>query len=364
MGRQDVAIYGLCEPGTSAVRYVGKTRQSLGRRLAEHLSEAASAPAYVRKVVRLAQSQMQTMCQSREAICRSDEGGGTMLIDDLTHAKWVPARWRAVLQNATVFEISDVADYARATWWERSGPLEAPPNCAPLGPIVWLEWSRGILPEGARQVGVLLTTYWDTQEEPLPADADPSIPAQTRWICMGLTAYRNDRATAMLRDAVRFCLDGQGALRDVALLPIEDDGSAPDRQAVAQYQGCSYLALTAVCFAHCKGVTVTDHEQPRQQRRAAEREGRPPLVTYKTIDVAPVRRILHDEGDVEGVGLKRALHIARGHFAHYTQDAPMFGKYTGTFYRPMHVRGTAERGVVAKDYRVLATEEQRRTVAP
>jgi hypothetical protein len=51
---------------------------------------------------------------------------------------------------------------------------------------------------------------------------------------------------------------------------------------------------------------------------------------------------------------KKALHIARGHFAHYTEDRPLFGKYTGTFWRPAHVRGSADFGTVKSTYKVKA----------
>ena len=74
---------------------------------------------------------------------------------------------------------------------------------------------------------------------------------------------------------------------------------------------------------------------------------------FKTLDIRPMRKVLEDEGQAATVGLQRALHICRGHFATYSPDKPLFGKHAGTFWVPAHVRGNAERGVVAKDYRVL-----------
>ena len=82
-------------------------------------------------------------------------------------------------------------------------------------------------------------------------------------------------------------------------------------------RACVLTALTAICFAHCKDVTVREHQQPRQLRRAAERAGRPPLVTYKTLDIAPLRRILAEQGQVDKNGLARALSLVRGHFKHW-----------------------------------------------
>jgi len=105
----------------------------------------------------------------------------------------------------------------------------------------------------------------------------------------------------------------------------------------------------ATSFLGCKNVTIRD-ETPhltRQQRRHG-----PPEITYKVLDIAPMTRVLRDEGDIEHNGLKKALHICRGHFAHYGPERKLFGKYEGTFWHPMHIRGGAEQGVVVKDYKV------------
>ncbi|MCA0455678.1 MAG: hypothetical protein LCI00_17005 [Chloroflexi bacterium] len=42
----------------------------------------------------------------------------------------------------------------------------------------------------------------------------------------------------------------------------------------------------------------------------------------------------------------------RGNFATYTDDKPLFGKYTGTFWRPATAVGEVKNGVVIKDYEV------------
>lgn len=47
-----------------------------------------------------------------------------------------------------------------------------------------------------------------------------------------------------------------------------------------------------------------------------------------------------------------AFHMCRGHFKTYTEDAPLFGKYTGTFWWQPQARGKKESGVITKDYSV------------
>jgi len=47
--------------------------------------------------------------------------------------------------------------------------------------------------------------------------------------------------------------------------------------------------------------------------------------------------------------------LVRGHFATYTQERPLFGRYAGTVFIPAHVRGTPEAGIVIKDYALAET---------
>ena len=51
-------------------------------------------------------------------------------------------------------------------------------------------------------------------------------------------------------------------------------------------------------------------------------------------------------------------HMVRGNFAEYGADKPLFGKYTGRFWIPAHVRGKREEGqsVTPKDYVVVPAE--------
>ncbi len=102
-------------------------------------------------------------------------------------------------------------------------------------------------------------------------------------------------------------------------------------------------------FMHCKNVTVNEHAD-RRSPRWHEQHGIP-ICKFKTLDINPMREVLRRDGKSDEVGLQRALHICRGHFATYTEEHPLFGKYVGTFFRPAHVRGQSEAGVVVKDYK-------------
>lgn len=105
----------------------------------------------------------------------------------------------------------------------------------------------------------------------------------------------------------------------------------------------------AISFMHCKNVHLIDEPLTRQRRRKLERKGG---IRYKVLDIEPFKKQVRRETQPGESQLQRALHICRGHFATYTDEKPLFGKVTGTFWKPMHVRGNKSQGQVVKDYNI------------
>ena len=112
-------------------------------------------------------------------------------------------------------------------------------------------------------------------------------------------------------------------------------------------------ALLALSFMHCSNVTVQPHDPDPIINRLRKKNGKKPFIRYHTINIEPMRKVLRDEGGADTHGLKKALHICRGHFATYTTsflgrtlDKPL------TIWKPAHVRGSAKEGIVLSDYNV------------
>lgn len=89
---------------------------------------------------------------------------------------------------------------------------------------------------------------------------------------------------------------------------------------------------------------------PKQARRGDT------STRYHVLRVYPARAIradgtlLHPE---LGAPLNpSAMHSVRGHFVRYTPERPLFGRYSGVWWREDHVRGNREHGVVEKTYEV------------
>lgn len=113
-----------------------------------------------------------------------------------------------------------------------------------------------------------------------------------------------------------------------------------------------YVAALSLCFIHCRNTTVVEHPpDANTMRRMRKKHGREPVI-YRTLEIEPVKKILREAGSSELHGLKFALHICRGHFKDY-RERGLFGRNKGIYWWDMHCRGTAEEGVVVKDYKTV-----------
>ena len=113
-----------------------------------------------------------------------------------------------------------------------------------------------------------------------------------------------------------------------------------------------FAGLLAVSLTHCRNVEAAEiNPDPRAAKRWAKK-GRPPLSRYQVLDVGAMTTVLDREGEATAKGLGHALHICRGHFKTFSEDAPLFGRVSGMFWWADQVRGNREHGEVVKDYAV------------
>lgn len=142
-------------------------------------------------------------------------------------------------------------------------------------------------------------------------------------------------------------------VRFAFLTPVDVSGYGGQDEAAHQVLGGTVMpALLAISFLHCKNVATVTQTPPAKLSKAAQKRHGKPLVRYHMLNIEPMKQVLKHEGQSEKTGLKRALHICRGHFAHYTEEKPLFGRVSGRFWIPSHVRGSLDEGIVDKDYRI------------
>lgn len=129
------------------------------------------------------------------------------------------------------------------------------------------------------------------------------------------------------------------------------DGLSDSDVSGAFASGIIHPYLLAVSFMHCKNVKRVENVPPPKVQARRSKEGKLPLTKYYTLEIEAMKRTLQTEGGISTNGLKRALHICRGHFATY-DEKPLFGKVKGTFWVPQHVKGSKAVGEIVKDYSV------------
>lgn len=113
----------------------------------------------------------------------------------------------------------------------------------------------------------------------------------------------------------------------------------------------TYYVSLAIMFLNCRNVVEVENKRPPLDRHA-RRRGDIPYVVYKTLAVKPIskRYASKDEGQPQEKVMP--LHLVRGHFKTFTEEKPLLGKIVGRFWWPSHARGSAEIGLVHKDYQL------------
>lgn len=133
-----------------------------------------------------------------------------------------------------------------------------------------------------------------------------------------------------------------------------------DRAITLCKSGSRAGARVCLTFAHavallgCVNVKSVKRRTPKRVAKHARRMGAIESDHYHVLalPVGPVPDTARrDPGEAPDARAKR-LHVARGHFATYTEENPLFGRHVGRFWKPAHVRGAAGAGVVSKDYRL------------
>ena len=117
-----------------------------------------------------------------------------------------------------------------------------------------------------------------------------------------------------------------------------------------------YAAIKVLNFLSCRNIELIDHEPNSEDSAVYERHFGVPLTKYKTLAIKSTGKRSDRDGEQQQSDVM-PLHLRRGNFAHYTDDAPLFGKFTGAFWRPATVVGSEKNGIVAKDYRIDMPEE-------
>jgi hypothetical protein len=176
--------------------------------------------------------------------------------------------------------------------------------------------------------------------------ADP----ETGWRTSMTILATLDRAMYMHWGCAVFRTDKTGVANFCQLYGRGDYPATSQHAANHLY---AFMAFT-LGFINCRNIRTVDHVPQRHERRQAARAGAIQPVTYKTLAVTGFGRseVGRPKSDNHpGV----ASHIMRGHFKRFTEERPLLGKYVGQFWWEQQVRGTADKGIIHKDYVPMVT---------
>jgi hypothetical protein len=128
--------------------------------------------------------------------------------------------------------------------------------------------------------------------------------------------------------------------------------------------------LMAVCFMHVKNISMEKITPAPKVQKNRVKHGKRPLCTYHVLEIQPFKKVLEREGGAtEHTGIRRAFHVCRGHFGHYGMEwkgemkGKLFGKYSGSYWVPAHLRGAIDVGLADKSYRVVAKQPEEKQSA-
>ena len=154
-----------------------------------------------------------------------------------------------------------------------------------------------------------------------------------RWGLICSSYYWNDRRDLdpeylgthiLLLDTGGKCLPlyrQGGCLAGVETASLEgyDTSNVPGSFISSLKHQAVLFPLLTNCFLACRNVEVITVAPDAKLEKRRKKKGKAPARPYKILNIAPLQVILRREGGAtEPTGIKKALHICRGHFRDYT----------------------------------------------
>lgn len=163
--------------------------------------------------------------------------------------------------------------------------------------------------------------------------------------------HLNPGIPVMIPGSLRVYNDTGGMYAGIAGAGASFLGQGSETKA-ATLTSMGWDALAAIGWLNCKNVSTTEHDRSKNVKRRRPNKNKATSLSFYTINLPG-----SPSGASSGAGKKTgttALHMARGHFKTFTEDAPLMGKHVGTYWWGWQVRGNPERGATVTDYKISA----------
>lgn len=146
-----------------------------------------------------------------------------------------------------------------------------------------------------------------------------------------------------------FILDSRGVCIDIGTISTKNSNLDESFEQKVLYSSLKFMYMLS--FFHAKGVP-TKSVRCRLQPNKKKVNGKKQFIEIveKVILVAPSKASASSKLTPKEATRHIRQHLCRGHFSRYTEENKLFGKHTGTFWIPSHVRGAKENGETKVSY--------------
>ena len=196
-------------------------------------------------------------------------------------------------------------------------------------------------------------------QKDLPVEIGDKLLNEARWFLWvhHLLAFRGHAVLVPFWDLI-FVKETGEPLNYLTISEMADEEST--RTISVQSVHRLHVPCLTLGFLHCKNVHQLDVTSSDGPTPKWCRQRRVPELKYHALQIDPNlgSKPRSDARKTEGDRSGKALHICRGHFAHFRDDGVsqgLFGRNQfGTFWIPAHTRGSLEHGKVVSTYSVKA----------
>lgn len=197
----------------------------------------------------------------------------------------------------------------------------------------------------------------DERQKSIQEAIDQELSA--RWVCVWqLMAEPLNRNALVPFVSYAFYLDQNGQLLDnlgIGYTMVRDPHEIP-KESLNHVFADVLPFLFALSLTHCRNVELVERELPLPVIKKRKERGIP-IFKFKQLVIKPVggKQVIGNGQRSPGGGMM-PLHFVRAHFRHYTEERPLFGKHSGTYFVGLHTRGKSDNGEVVKVYKVKPGE--------
>jgi hypothetical protein len=256
-----------------------------------------------------------------------------------------------MIKRSVVFSVDNVAEYVITVsdqeYWDL---MQDFPNIAPPYPVMWFEH---VVPQifNSKTSG-LHTEQHGFKKFGLLVMSIPGIKlGEGKWLShIHLFIETKEEVIAKSPVECSIGINSDGSPTGLFTLEVEKKNEEwLKRNKITSLIMEIAPTLLAICFMHCKNVTIKTNNPIRKCNHTQHA----PMVSYNTIDIEPMKKVLKHNGKSEVTGIRKALHICRGHFKDYRDNAGLGrGHAKGIYWWSQHIRGSAKFGTVISDYEV------------